>query len=177
VIVRPIAHAEDLAGALDVHEAVAAEGKWIGAEAVDRDAVMSKWRASFLEGSSDVMFIAELDGAIVGSAALHALGRCGSGLYELGMSVAEESRGMGVGRALLESCISWARAAGGHKITLQVWPHNEPAQALYRKYGFVQEGYLKKHWRRRNGEIWDSVLMGLLLDPGGDNPRGGRDGA
>jgi hypothetical protein len=27
----------------------------------------------------------------------------------------------------------------------------------------VREGYLTKQWRRRNGELWGSVLMGLVL--------------
>ena len=50
-----------------------------------------------------------------------------------------------------------------HKIALQVWPHNEAAIALYERYGFEREGYLKRHWRRRSGELWDAVVMGLLL--------------
>jgi RimJ/RimL family protein N-acetyltransferase len=39
------------------------------------------------------------------------------------------------------------------------------ARALYEKYGFVQEGYLRRQYPRKNGEIWDAVVMGLLLDP------------
>jgi RimJ/RimL family protein N-acetyltransferase len=164
VIVRPVSNEIDLDAALDVYEAVAAEGRWIGAEApVDRDARMVAWRTAFLDGSSDVMFVADVEGEIVGAAALQGLGRCGSGLYELGMHVASEHRGRGVGSGLLEACISWVEDRG-HKITLQVWPHNESAIGLYRKYGFTQEGYLKRHWRRRNGEIWDAVVMGLQMD-------------
>jgi RimJ/RimL family protein N-acetyltransferase len=68
-----------------------------------------------------------------------------------------------VGSALLSAAIAWAREAGAHKVALQVWPHNEAAIALYRKFGFEQEGRLRRHYRRRNGELWDAVVMGLCL--------------
>ncbi len=35
--------------------------------------------------------------------------------------------------------------------------------ALYRKFGFVEEGRLTKHIRRADGELWDLIEMGLLL--------------
>jgi RimJ/RimL family protein N-acetyltransferase len=80
------------------------------------------------------------------------------------MQVARSHRGRGIGSALLEASIEWARQAGAHKVALEVWPHNEAAIALYEKFGFEREGYLRKHWRRRSGELWDSVVMGLVLE-------------
>ncbi len=47
--------------------------------------------------------------------------------------------------------------------SLSVWPHNTAAIALYRKYGFVEEGRRLKQIRRQSGELWDVVDMGLLL--------------
>jgi RimJ/RimL family protein N-acetyltransferase len=86
------------------------------------------------------------------------------GVADFGMMVAADARGRGAGSALLSAAIDWAREAGVHKIALQAWPHNEPAIALYRKFGFEQEGYLRRHYRRRNGDLWDAVVMGLPLD-------------
>jgi RimJ/RimL family protein N-acetyltransferase len=100
---------------------------------------------------------------VVGAAGLEWMGRCGSGLLNLGMWVIKPWRGRGAGSALVTACIDWAKAQGAHKIALEVWPHNEPARNLYRRFGFEEEGYLRSHWRRRNGELWDSVVMGLLL--------------
>jgi hypothetical protein len=40
----------------------------------------------------------------------------------------------------------------------------------------VEEGRLRRHYRRRNGELWDAVVMGLVFDtttpgsPHGDGP-------
>jgi RimJ/RimL family protein N-acetyltransferase len=164
VIVRR-ATAEDLDGAFEVYEATAAEGKWIGAELpIDREDGLRRWRQSFLESDAGAMFVAEQDGSIVGSASVTWAGRCGSGVLDLGMTVAPERRREGIGARLLEGCIEFARSAGAHKITLQVWPHNEAARSLYRRYGFEEEGYLRRHWRRRNGELWDAVVMGLFLE-------------
>ena len=86
------------------------------------------------------------------------------GVADLGMLVTPDWRGRGVGSALLTAGIDWARAAGAHKISLQHWPHNDTARALYERFGFEQEGYLRRHYRRKNGELWDAAVMGLLLD-------------
>jgi RimJ/RimL family protein N-acetyltransferase len=69
-----------------------------------------------------------------------------------------------VGSALLEAAIAWARDVGAHKVGLQRWPHNARAAALYEKFGFEEEGRLVRHYRRKNGELWDAVIMGLVLD-------------
>ena len=44
-----------------------------------------------------------------------------------------------------------------------MFAHNAAAIGLYRKFGFVEEGLRVKHYRRGNGELWDSIEMGLLL--------------
>lgn len=80
------------------------------------------------------------------------------------MGVRDGYRGQGVGSALLDACLDWCRTGGAHKFTLSVWPHNRAAIALYAKYGFRVEGRLVRHWRRRNGELWDLIAMGLVLD-------------
>jgi RimJ/RimL family protein N-acetyltransferase len=64
----------------------------------------------------------------------------------------------------MTSCIGWCRDRQAHKVTLTVWPHNERGIALYRKFGFAVEGRLARHHRRRSGELWDVLSMGLVLD-------------
>jgi subtilisin family serine protease len=59
--------------------------------------------------------------------------------------------------------IDWARERGLHKLSLTVFPHNAAAIALYRTFGFVEEGRLVKQYRRQSGELWDGIAMGLLL--------------
>jgi ribosomal protein S18 acetylase RimI-like enzyme len=89
------------------------------------------------------------------------------------MMVAQEHRGRGIGGRLLDESLRWAREHGVHKVNLEVWPHNAAAIALYRSRGFSVEGRLRRHYRRSNGELWDAVAMGLVLDtqsPGSSYP-------
>ncbi len=50
--------------------------------------------------------------------------------------VAENARGRGIGKALLEECERRARAAGRDDITLAVFAKNEFAKRLYHDFGF-----------------------------------------
>jgi ribosomal protein S18 acetylase RimI-like enzyme len=109
-----------------------------------------------------------LDGTLVAVAGTEIVGslhieRSGHGFGEIGMAVAREWRGRGVGSALLAAAIEWARERGLHKLSLSVFAHNAAAIALYRKFGFVEEGRRVKHYRRESGELWDALEMGLLL--------------
>ena len=85
------------------------------------------------------------------------------GFGEIGMAVVRGWRGRRVGSALVAAAIEPAREHGLHKLSLSVFPHNTAAIALYRKFGFVEEGRRVKHFRRASGELWDALDMGLLL--------------
>ena len=120
---------------------------------VDVEARAAAWK---LDGT----FVAAAGPAIIGSIHVDA-SRLGFG--EIGMAIAREWRGRGVGSALMAAAIEWARERGLHKLCLSVFPHNDAAIALYRKFGFVEEGRRVKQIRRQSGELWDTVEMGLLL--------------
>ncbi|HEX2063932.1 MAG TPA: GNAT family N-acetyltransferase [Acidimicrobiales bacterium] len=159
--VRP-AQGSDVEALLDLLEAVAAEGRWIGAEApVDRE-MAREWMRVGLSGDETAQrFVAEAAGEVVGQVKIE-LARYG--VADLSMWVAEAWRRRGVGTALVRTALDWAAPSGAHKVALQVWPHNHAALALYRKFGFVEEGLLRRHYPRRSGELWDVVVMGLVLD-------------
>jgi RimJ/RimL family protein N-acetyltransferase len=108
----------------------------------------------------DGTFVAVADDEVVGS--LH-VGRSSFGFGEIGMMVAREWRGRGVGSGLVAAAIEWGRENGLHKLTLDVFPHNEAAIGLYRKFGFAEEGRREKQIRRASGELWDVLEMGLQL--------------
>jgi RimJ/RimL family protein N-acetyltransferase len=111
-------------------------------------------------GTLEGTLVAVADDEIIGS--LH-VEPSRHGFGELGMAIAREWRGRGVGSALLEAAIEWARERGLHKLSLGVFTHNAAAIALYRKFGFVEEGHRVKQYRRESGELWDTLDMGLLL--------------
>jgi ribosomal protein S18 acetylase RimI-like enzyme len=137
-----------------VFAAVADERDGIATEPpVDVEARAASWT---LDGT----FVALVAGNVLGSVHVE-VSRHGYG--EIGMAVAREWRGRGVGSALMEAAIEWAGEIGLHKLCLSVWPDNAAAIALYRKYGFVEEGRRVKQIRRESGELWDVLDMGLLL--------------
>ena len=151
---------DDLDELFALIDAVVSEEKWLGAQPpLDRDTNFERWRAD-LEDPSAVRFVVEDNGRLVGEANVHLTG----GRADLGMAVAASHRGKRVGTALLNAVIAWDRANGAHKLTLQVWPHNQPARHLYERFGFVDEGRLRRHYRRNSGELWDAIVMGLVLD-------------
>ncbi len=85
------------------------------------------------------------------------------GFADLAMLVDRDWRGRGVGSALVRAGIDWARGQGLHKVSLEVFAHNEAGIALYRKSGFIEEGRRPRQYRRASGELWDAIVMGLLL--------------
>jgi RimJ/RimL family protein N-acetyltransferase len=54
--------------------------------------------------------------------------------------------------------VEWAREGGVRKLELHVFPWNTAAIKLYERFGFVQEGYRKAHYRRGDDYV-DAVLM------------------
>jgi RimJ/RimL family protein N-acetyltransferase len=111
------------------------------------------------------VFVAERDdGELVGRLSV---GRdphpASAHVADLGLMVALDARRQGVGRALLEAAVEWARDAGVRKIELHVFPWNEAAIALYDAFGFEREGYRKGHYRR-GGDYVDAILMAYAVE-------------
>jgi RimJ/RimL family protein N-acetyltransferase len=136
----------------------------LAAVAEERDGIASEPPVDVEQRSAnwnlDGTFVAVADGSIVGK--LH-VEQSRFGFGEIGMMVARDGRGRGVGQALMMAAIDWARERGLHKLSLSVFVHNAAAIGLYRKLGFVEEGRRIKHFRRASGELWDGIEMGLLL--------------
>jgi RimJ/RimL family protein N-acetyltransferase len=156
--------AEDVDEALDMLAEVAAEGRWLGTEAgFDRVRRRDMWLAGLAQDRARTLLVVDGDpGRVVGQGRVDVQAY---GVGEVGMALAAEVRGRGLGGRLLDALIEAARELGAHKVDLQVWPHNEPAIRLYLSRGFVVEGRIRSHYRRSSGQLWDAVLMGLLLDP------------
>ena len=84
-----------------------------------------------------MLFLAELDGAVVGSLTL-AFYRIPTGLkaWIEDVVVDESARGHGVGEALNLAAIDEARARGAKNVSLTSRPSREAANRLYQRLGF-----------------------------------------
>ena len=83
---------------------------------------------------------------------------------DLGLMVSASYRRQGIGRALLEAAVGWAREAGVPKLELHVFPWNEPGIKLYEQFGFEREGYRRDHYRRGDGQFADAILMAYRVE-------------
>jgi RimJ/RimL family protein N-acetyltransferase len=81
---------------------------------------------------------------------------------DLGLMVAKSHRRLGIGQALLEAAVDWARARDVRKLELHVFPHNQGAIDLYERFGFEREGFRKQHYRRPDGFV-DAILMAYVV--------------
>lgn len=162
--VRPLTE-EDLEEALDLFEAVAAEGEWLATEApVDRREVRARWR-DLLATDEGTILVAVEGGAIAGLSAV--VGRV---TPELGMLVRHDRRRRGVGESLLAAALAWARRRGAREVVLHVFRHNEAAIALYRKHGFEERPIPHLSRRRRGVARREAIRMVRGIEPGGAGP-------
>jgi RimJ/RimL family protein N-acetyltransferase len=82
----------------------------------------------------------------------------------LAITIKKNWRNQGVGRALMERAIAWAKTTGVVKrIQLEVTSGNAPGIHLYEKLGFQKEG-LRPRGMFKNGQFLDTWMMALLVD-------------
>ena len=87
------------------------------------------------EGS--IYFVAEVNGSLVGGAGIKRLDGNLEGYCELQkMYLLPQTRGLGVGKTLMEKCLKFAKEAGYEHCYLETLGSMEGAQLLYRKFGF-----------------------------------------
>lgn len=88
-------------------------------------------------GSGSTMFIARVDGRVVGSLTL-VLYRIPTGLkaWIEDVVVDESARGHGVGEALNQAALDEARRHGAKSVSLTSRPSREAANRLYQRIGF-----------------------------------------
>jgi putative acetyltransferase len=108
--------------------------------------------------------VAEVDGDVVGIIGLHWDEHNRAHVGHLGMMVDHDHQSMGVGSALMEAVVDLAENwLGMTRLQLEVYPDNERAIGLYRKYGFEIEG-LYHAFGYRDGRYADTLVMGRLRD-------------
>jgi RimJ/RimL family protein N-acetyltransferase len=142
-----------------VVRAVAGERRFILTEpdTVDPERLRGPLEAS----SEDALWVLEDGDRVVGTTGLHPTRV--PGVMALGMAILADARGRGGGTMLLETSLDHARAVGLRKVELEVFTDNTVAIALYARHGFEVEGLRRRHHRRADGSVRDTLLMARLL--------------
>ena len=128
-----------------------------------------------LDAPRSHLIVAEHGGRVIGEASFragHSRRTHHHGL--LGLSVAAAWRNRGVGRALMTALIGWCRDHPDiERVCLWVFSNNEPALALYRSLGFVEEGRRVREIRLGPGKYCDDLVMALFVKAAPQRPGSG----
>jgi ribosomal-protein-alanine N-acetyltransferase len=108
-------------------------------------------------------------GAIIGYAGLAAWS--GESWVQT-VAVAEDARGLGVGRRLMNALLSEARRRAARTCALEVRADNAVAQQLYASLGFHRIGIRRGYYQPSGA---DALVLQAELEPGA--PADGRDSA
>jgi RimJ/RimL family protein N-acetyltransferase len=155
------ATAGDVDEMVDLYLRVGEEGLFVAVEPpIDRHE-RRLWLQHCLDAPWTLVLVAVTAGKIIGY--LTAVGS-ERDPAQIGLGVAKAWRGRGVGTRLVEAAIGWGGEQGVHKLAAEVFPHNQPTLHLFAKLGFEREGLCRRHYRRRDGALWDVVVWGLALD-------------
>lgn len=163
-LIRPTRPDEDAAELVAIRDEVAAEGELMAAIPGERSVLEESLALANLAAGGGLSVTLEVEGRVAGQLMVERRrGPYEQHRGELSISIRAGCRGEGLGRALMDTAVDWARAVGLRKLTLGVFPGNAGAIALYRSVGFVEEGVLRAHLHLPAGDR-DLVVMGLLLE-------------
>jgi RimJ/RimL family protein N-acetyltransferase len=163
-VVRP-ARSKDARSFFQMWQGVVAEGRFVRPDETRRPVRFYRraFRHSWSHDRADLVAIA--DERVVGHLTVaREEGAVCRHVASLGIAVGAEWRGRGVGSALMQEAIRWARQMGIEKLALSVYPDNTAAREMYGRFGFVEEGCLTGHSKKAIG-YRDEILMGLWLIP------------
>jgi putative acetyltransferase len=127
---------------------------------------IEKWRERLGVQDANVMLVAEVDQQVVGNAGLHPeVGRRRMHAATIGMSVHHDWQNQKVGTALMAALVDMAdNFMQLQRLELTVFADNQRAIALYRKFGFEQEGYMRS-FAMRQGQLIDGLMMARVKTP------------
>jgi RimJ/RimL family protein N-acetyltransferase len=122
-----------------------------GEEPFSRDVLEEPFMKKYVENwgrAGDLGYIAENGvGKPIGSIHIRyfdegnkGFGYVSDDIPELGMALLPESRGQGIGTALMKELFRGMKEKGIHKVSLSVDPGNAAAMRLYERFGFQEVG-------------------------------------
>lgn len=124
----------DVADIIDVMQAVYAEHNFVF-NAVEEAPDLLAFE-KYYDQESSAFFVALIEGKTVGTIGVHFTGDNTAEIFRL--YLAAHSRGMGIGRRLLNTAVAWARERGARRVVLWSDRRFVAAHPFYEKVGFRQ---------------------------------------
>lgn len=129
---------------------------------------LEKWRKRLTEPAEGLYsLVACVDGDVVGQISLHTFPNHPRRHHvgEIAMAVRDDWQGKGIGTALMQAIVDltdkWLNL---YRLELGVYPDNEPAIRLYKKFGFQFEG-TQVGYAFRDGKYVDALMMARVRLP------------
>lgn len=121
------------------------------------------WITFFLENDNSLLLVAKQGNKILGNIDITGGKReMTKHTAIIGMGLLKEWRNAGLGTALLNEGIQWARQNPLlEKLWLQVFAQNTPAIRLYKNAGFEVSGIQKRFFKTKDNIYFDNVIMSL----------------
>lgn len=115
---------------------------------------------------SKQFLIAEVEGEIVANCSVGILSSNRRYLHRagLGITVKQDYWGLGIGRIMMNECISWCKENGIEQLELDVVTNNERAVGMYKSLGFEIQGTKKHALKYGDGTYADEYLMILFIE-------------
>ncbi|UOQ44232.1 GNAT family N-acetyltransferase [Halobacillus salinarum] len=149
---------------LEIQRSVTSEEKYFitGLKEFNRTVEdVESWIDKLLQNDRERILVADLEGEVMAWAAFHSNDR--KKLKHTGavaMMVGEQFRNKGIGKQLIEELLEWAtHHILIEKVSLGVFSTNERAIALYKSFGFKEEGRKLKEIKFAEDQYADDVLM------------------
>ena len=127
-----------------------------GIALLERECFSSPWSENAIleSASADTSFFVYTENEkILGYAGLQIVLDEG---YVTNIAVTKEARGRGIGKALVETLVAFAKDKSLAFISLEVRQSNVPAIALYKKFGFEDKGKRKAFYQ---SPTEDAIIM------------------
>jgi GNAT superfamily N-acetyltransferase len=135
-----------------IHHATIDPDRWQEQSLDEADRARRHWHRKLPRSEG---LVAVADGRVVGMIELWLKRPRGAGArtrrlkVDLGLAVAPEWRGRGVGSALMLAAEDWARAQGAERMVLDLAANNSGAQRLYERLGYeVEPRVTMSRWLR-----------------------------
>lgn len=166
VILRP-AVPGDAAAIIRTIKSASTERSYVLMEQYGKNAESEEEYIRLIDCERCLLLVATIRGEVVGS--LAAFQDDGgenprtAHILQLGLHLAEEYRGLGIGSRMLQYVDAWAREHRFKKLEASIFTTNKRSLHLFTRSGFQEEGTrLKRLWV--GNQYFDEVLMGKVLE-------------
>jgi RimJ/RimL family protein N-acetyltransferase len=160
-------HWSDLDDMLDFINTLVEEGADITVDKKKTREEEVDWLArllSSLEKNKQIAVVAEVNGRFIGQVEVGPRGGRSKHVGNLGISIKDGYRDIGIGTELMLEAEVQARRLGIKIIFLEVYATNKRARHVYEKAGYSEVGCLPKA-ALRDGEYIDSIMMSKEIAP------------